>query len=362
MRKKHFLSIILFTIGSCMALPHAWINEIHYDNAGTDRNEFVEVVVENPEQHYLGDLVLYMYNGYDGVQYCLDAVDEFDPGEREGDFQFYTWFQRGIQNDTEGMILVFRDTLIDILAYEGTFTGNNEPAEGLIFPDIEVNESGSGPDTCSIYLTGMPGSAWTYGTATPGCLNTEQQLSEISSQVELLDFNCDVQHSSVRITWRTASETEVIRFNLYKNGTLLTWLDACGRSSDIQQYEFIDILTVPGEKITYTLSETSTGSAEVMLDSLKVFIPSKHDFILKAPFPNPTNPGSVIEIEVFEEAHMRIDLFDIRGRRLQQLVNAKVSKGVNKIPLKLTDLPSGEYIIRCWTDKQADSYQLSVLK
>ena len=362
MRKKHFLSIILFTIGLCMALPHAWINEIHYDNAGTDRNEFVEVVVENPEQHYLGDLVLYMYNGYDGVQYCLDSVDEFDPGDRVADFQFYTWFQRGIQNDTEGMILVFRDTLIDILAYEGTFTGNNEPAEGLIFPDIGMNESGNGPDTCSIYLSGMPGSTWTYGPATPGCLNTGQQLSENSSQVELIDFDCKVQHSSVRISWRTASEVEIIRFNLYKNGRLLTWVNARGTSSEMQEYEVVDRFTVPGEKITYKLSETSIGSAEVMLDSVKVFIPTKRDFVLKAPFPNPTNPGSVVELEVFEETHIHMDIYDIRGRKLQQLVNRKVRKGVNKIPLKLADLPSGEYIIRCRTDKQIESYQLSVLK
>ena len=33
--------------GENMDLPNAWINELHYDNAGTDVNELVEVVIEN---------------------------------------------------------------------------------------------------------------------------------------------------------------------------------------------------------------------------------------------------------------------------------------------------------------------------
>ena len=40
------ISFLLFHFSIFAQPPSAaWINEIHYDNAGTDENEFVEVVV-----------------------------------------------------------------------------------------------------------------------------------------------------------------------------------------------------------------------------------------------------------------------------------------------------------------------------
>ena len=80
MMKERILLCLCFLWSVLFALPVAWINEIHYDNAGTDANEFVEVIVKDPETVYLGDLVLYMYNGYDGTIYCLDAIEEFEIG------------------------------------------------------------------------------------------------------------------------------------------------------------------------------------------------------------------------------------------------------------------------------------------
>ena len=48
MQKKLLLSFVLMSIALFGVGQNAWINELHYDNAGGDVGEFLEVVIENP--------------------------------------------------------------------------------------------------------------------------------------------------------------------------------------------------------------------------------------------------------------------------------------------------------------------------
>jgi hypothetical protein len=57
------LSSLLF-IASFSAAQNAWINEIHYDNASTDADEAVEIVIENALSYTLSDFQFILYNGY----------------------------------------------------------------------------------------------------------------------------------------------------------------------------------------------------------------------------------------------------------------------------------------------------------
>jgi len=65
-----FLMLTLFAFG-VNAQPNAWINEIHYDNAGTDVDEAVEIVIENPGNYAFSDFQLNLYNGNGGASIFL---------------------------------------------------------------------------------------------------------------------------------------------------------------------------------------------------------------------------------------------------------------------------------------------------
>ena len=58
---KPFLTIALFFGLFTATGQNAWINEFHYDDAGTDEGEFVEVVIENAGSYTLSDFVVYLY-------------------------------------------------------------------------------------------------------------------------------------------------------------------------------------------------------------------------------------------------------------------------------------------------------------
>jgi hypothetical protein len=366
MEKKTFLLCLMFYVGFAMAVPHAWINEIHYDNDGTDVNEFVEVVVESPEGWYLGDLALYMYNGYDGKPYCLDTIDEFELGQRIGPFQFYVWYHRGIQNDMEGMILVFKDTLCDIIAYEGCFIGANVPALGKEFPDIGVYETGYGSDLSSIYLSGMSGNEWLYGYATPGEINLDQEMSEIGTPVILSKFYAKLLDVRILLRWQSESESENSHYQLYRNGSFIASIEGQGTTSLPNTYSFMDEFVSLGINYEYILSNIDYSGEESFLDTLiNIKIKPSNQlkpFCLGLPYPNPFNPVCDVNLSVFKASEIKMELRNLSGRKIMNIFEAYMSEGEHSISINLSEYPSGKYFVYCSSADQLEILEIVMVK
>ncbi|HKK24172.1 MAG TPA: lamin tail domain-containing protein [Gracilimonas sp.] len=179
----------------------AWINEIHYDNAGGDTGEFVEVVIKNASEYTLGDITVSLYNGADGAVYNSESLNNFEPGSTVGDYSFYYWQPASIQNGPDGIALDHQGTLIQFISYEGIVDATEGPADAMSSEDINVSETGSSssPIGHSLQITGT-GYAYTDliwsgpDVDSPGDINTGQYLYPI------LEFQA---------TADSASETEI---------------------------------------------------------------------------------------------------------------------------------------------------------
>lgn len=166
-------------------MPNAWINEIHYDNAGTDAGEFVEVVIENPGDIDLGDIAVALYAD-NGTVYRTDLLAAFTEGATIGDFTIYTFSYpvNGIQNGpADGLALTYMGLLIpgQFLSYEGTLTATAGPANGLTSTDIGVSEPGSTAAGSSLQLGGAGTSYSAFfwqpeAGNTLGLINTNQSF------------------------------------------------------------------------------------------------------------------------------------------------------------------------------------------
>ena len=141
-------------------VANVFINEIHYDNAGADTGEAIEIAgVAGTD---LAGYKLVLYNGsntpdaapvYATVN-LTGTID--DEGQGYGALGF-NFAANGIQNGVaDGVALVAPDgTVIQLLSYEGTFTAApGTPAAGMTSVDIDVSESGSDPIGQSLQLTG----------------------------------------------------------------------------------------------------------------------------------------------------------------------------------------------------------------
>ncbi len=179
-RSEILLFISLFIAGdSFAAVP--WINEFHYDDAGGDSGEFVEIVVPSNFTD-LASVTLTLYNGGDGRSYASHALGTFSAGASEGGWTFYSKLITGIQNGApDGLALSWPEGT-QFLSYEGSFVAANGPAAGLTSFDIGIAQADTGaPDGSSLGLIGMGRGyddfAWSaIDTATPGSPNFGQTV------------------------------------------------------------------------------------------------------------------------------------------------------------------------------------------
>ncbi len=159
-----------------------FINEIHYDNTGTDAGEAIEVA--GPAGIDLTGWSLVLYNGANGLAYATTALSGTIP-DQQGGFGTVSvsYVVNGIQNGApDGIALVnASSTVVQFLSYEGTLTAADGPANGMTSTDIGVSESGSDPIGQSLQLSGTGTTYGAFVWNTPaahtfGSINTGQSF------------------------------------------------------------------------------------------------------------------------------------------------------------------------------------------
>jgi DNA/RNA endonuclease G (NUC1) len=120
------------------------ITELHYDNAGTDAGEAIELT--GPANMSLAGWTLVLYNGTGGVSYGTTNLTALNAACGDRGVLVVTFPSNGIQNGPpDGVALVDASgAVVEFLSYEGTFAATNGPASGVTSTDIGVSQSGSG--------------------------------------------------------------------------------------------------------------------------------------------------------------------------------------------------------------------------
>ena len=135
-------------------LSNVRFSEIHYDNDGTDINEFIEI--EGPAGGDLTGWSVVLYNQTGSAVYDTKVLNVAIPDMCDGrGVVVVSYPSNGIQNGpADGFALVNSGgEVVEFLSYEGTLTAANGPATGLLSVDIGVLEGGSGSPTRSLQRT-----------------------------------------------------------------------------------------------------------------------------------------------------------------------------------------------------------------
>ena len=122
-----------------------FISEIHYDNAGDDVGEAIEV--QAPVGTDLAGWTLVLYNGSDSEEYDTDPRRVLDETVGDSGVIVEEYPMNGIQNGSpDGIALVDPNGgVVEFLSYEGTMTAVGGPADGQTSVDIGVEETSSTP-------------------------------------------------------------------------------------------------------------------------------------------------------------------------------------------------------------------------
>jgi uncharacterized protein len=152
------LLLVVLALGSSTAQAvgtTVFINEIHYDNVGTDEGEAIEIA--GPAGTDLSGWSLVLINGANGAVYNTTALIGILPDQDNGfGTLVFEYPVNGIQNGSPDGVALVDDsgTVIQFLCYEGTFTAVGGPADGLLCTDIGVFQPSDTPIGESLQLTG----------------------------------------------------------------------------------------------------------------------------------------------------------------------------------------------------------------
>ena len=144
---------LLGILAAAPARADVFINEIHYDNAGTDVSERVEVLA--PAGTNLAGWTVVLYNGSDGKRYATFPLSGTTTNQCNG-FGTASVAVTNIQNGApDGVALVNASgALVQFLSYEGTFTATDGPASGQASTSIGQSETSSTATGTSLQLAG----------------------------------------------------------------------------------------------------------------------------------------------------------------------------------------------------------------
>jgi hypothetical protein len=166
--------------------------------------------------------------------------------------------------------------------------------------------------------------------------------------VELLFFDAFVRDRVVELYWSTATELNALEYVVEKtlNGKdfeFVSRVEAAGNSSVTLSYRTVDLNPAPGMAFyrlkqvdydgSYTYSKLVAARYADHTDDMSVF-------------PNPSDDG-VVNLKLLSETDTNYELtvFDINGRVVDvRMIDA--ARGFNLVPVDLTALNSGYYLLR----------------
>ena len=198
-----------------------------------------------------------------------------------------------------------------------------------------------------------------------------RSLSEFIVPVELISFTADFRENIINLNWKTATEVNNLGFNVERSINKSDWMKMafiCGNqnSTSIIAYSYVDKSLSKAGKYYYRLKQIDNDGSYKYSNIIEADIISPSQFTLAQNYPNPFNPSTKINYTLSDEAKVVLELYNITGERIGQLVNEEQSAGYYSIEINLFSfnkhLSSGIYFYRMNTIKKIDGTSFTSIK
>jgi len=109
-----------------------------------------------------------------------------------------------------------------------------------------------------------------------------------------------------------------------------------------------------------SLFDVYIGSEQYLQEVKESLLPG--EFTLMQNYPNPFNPTTVIRYGLKEAGMVKLEVFDILGRRVQTLVNKNMQPGWYIVDFNAVNLSSGVYLYRLQSGNQVKVHKMVLVK
>ena len=172
--------------------------------------------------------------------------------------------------------------------------------------------------------------------------------------VELTSFTANVSSGKVNLSWSTATEQNNNGFQVERTkANEASWapvgfVKGSGNSNSTKHYSFID-KSVKSGKYNYRLKQIDNDGKYKYSDKISADVNIPGTFALSQNYPNPFNPSTKIDYSIPTDARVKIELYNIAGQKIADLVNNEQSAGFYSINVNASsfkNITSGVYIYK----------------
>jgi hypothetical protein len=173
--------------------------------------------------------------------------------------------------------------------------------------------------------------------------------------VELTSFVSTANGRQVNLNWETMNEINSCKYVIDRAAVntkdkTTTWesigtIPAAGSSNSPKKYSYADKNLQTG-KYQYRLKMIDKDGSYKFSDIVETEIALPKNFELSQNYPNPFNPSTKIDYQVPVDAKVVMEVYNIAGQKVVDLVNQEQSAGYYTVDFGSSKLSSGVYVYR----------------
>ncbi|MDH7514750.1 MAG: hypothetical protein QHI48_02585 [Bacteroidota bacterium] len=235
--------------------------------------------------------------------------------------------------------------------------GNNSNPAGKVYPLLEVFQQAtitnlSVPPNGNLYF------ALCFSVGDPSG-NSSADHSQIWAlddfmidelvPIELVSFNALFKNGNVRLTWKTATESNNYGFEIERSSDRENWqvvgfVEGAGTVNTPRTYVFVDQENLVGlDVVYYRLRQVDRDGYFDYSPIVSVSL-SQDAFLAMRCFPNPFNPMTTISFTLPVPETITLVIFDASGKEVARLLDhAPLGEGRHSMVFDATGLSSGVF-------------------
>jgi len=184
---------------------------------------------------------------------------------------------------------------------------------------------------------------------------------------EIISFTANLKDKfQVLLEWSTSVEKDNRGFSVEKSSDAVNWkeiafIPSMGNSTRNSLYSTLDNNYLPG-KTWYRINQINTTGTKTSYSPIVVYTDKLTGYSLAQNYPNPFNSTTVINYQLPTEGKVRIEVFDILGNSISELVNEIKTAGAYSTEFSSGRIPSGIYFYRILINGFVETKKLVVIK
>ncbi len=186
---------------------------------------------------------------------------------------------------------------------------------------------------------------------------------------ELQAFTASVRNESTVISWRLKAGSENMEFEIERaegeSGQFIS-LPEAEITSEGMNFSFTDNSVLPGTEYRYRVNVTDEDGSRVLFETSPVNLPAR-ELTLHQNSPNPFNPQTTISYYLPSSCAVKLEIYNVTGRRVATLVDAVQPKGYKSVSWNGTadsgeKVSSGVYFYRFTAGKKTMTKKMILLR